>query len=148
MDEALPVLIAIRRVARELERQQQARSGTEGRCRSAGRDRGGGLARIREDPQRLLGELHRFDHERMRIQGGVKAKPGAWRHTGLVLCFRAGVVVQIMGHDPSASIEKRYAARPLDLLRMQHERTKAWTLEQAGLPAVADDQPAKLRAVK
>ena len=45
----------------------------------------------------------------------------------------AGVVAQIMGHKPSATAEKHYKVRPLDLLRMWHTRIEAWTLEQAGI---------------
>lgn len=42
----------------------------------------------------------------------------------------AGVVAQIMGHKPSATAEKHYTVRPLDLLRIHHERIEAWMLEQ------------------
>lgn len=42
----------------------------------------------------------------------------------------AGVVAQIMGHKPSATAEKHYTVRPLDLLRVHHERIEAWILEQ------------------
>jgi integrase len=45
----------------------------------------------------------------------------------------AGVVAQIMGHKPSATAEKHYKVRPLDLLRMWHARIEVWTLEQAGI---------------
>ncbi|MNK73735.1 Phage integrase family protein [compost metagenome] len=45
----------------------------------------------------------------------------------------AGVVAQIMGHKPSATAEKHYTVRPLDLLRVHHERIEAWILEQAGV---------------
>lgn len=44
-----------------------------------------------------------------------------------------GVVAQIMGHKPSATAEKHYTVRPLDLLRVHHERIEAWILEQAGV---------------
>ena len=43
----------------------------------------------------------------------------------------AGVVAQIMGHKPSATAEKHYTVRPLDLLRVHHERIEAWVLDQA-----------------
>lgn len=43
----------------------------------------------------------------------------------------SGVVAQIMGHKPSATAEKHYKVRPLDLLRMHHERIEGWILEQA-----------------
>ena len=45
----------------------------------------------------------------------------------------AGVVAQIMGHKPSATAERHYKVRPLDLLRVHHERIEAWILEQAGV---------------
>lgn len=42
-----------------------------------------------------------------------------------------GIVYQIMGHKPSATAEKHYKQRPLDLLRMWHTKIEAWILEQA-----------------
>jgi integrase len=53
----------------------------------------------------------------------------------------AGVVAQIMGHKPSATAEKHYRRRPLDLLRMWHVKIEAWILEQAGIaqPTEAND---------
>lgn len=51
----------------------------------------------------------------------------------------AGVVAQIMGRKPSATAEKHYTVRPLDLLRVRHERIEAWVLGQAGI--VFDAQP-------
>lgn len=50
----------------------------------------------------------------------------------------AGVVAQIMGHKPSATAEKHYTVRPLDLLAVWHARIEAWILTQAGTepPAV------------
>ena len=59
----------------------------------------------------------------------------------------AGVVAQIQGHKPSATAEKHYRVRPLDLLRVHHERIEAWVLEQAGVPFVAVVTPGKLRIV-
>lgn len=54
----------------------------------------------------------------------------------------AGVVAQIQGHKPSATAEKHYKRRPLDLLRLHHERIEAWMLEQAGIEftAPAEDE--------
>lgn len=43
----------------------------------------------------------------------------------------AGIVAQIMGHKPSATAEKHYRDRPIDLLRMWHVKLEAWILEQA-----------------
>ncbi|MFO1252267.1 MAG: integrase family protein [Inhella sp.] len=51
----------------------------------------------------------------------------------------AGVVAQIQGHKPSATAEKHYKIRPLELLRVHHERIEAWMLEQAGIPYLAAD---------
>lgn len=45
----------------------------------------------------------------------------------------AGVAAQIMGHKPSATAEKHYRVRPLDLLRVWHTRIEDWVLEQAGI---------------
>ena len=59
----------------------------------------------------------------------------------------AGVVAQIQGHKPSATAEKHYRVRPLDLLRVHHERIEAWILEQAGIAFNAQAEPGKLRAV-
>jgi integrase len=58
-----------------------------------------------------------------------------------------GVVAQIMGHKPSATAEKHYTVRPLDLLRLHHERIEAWILEQAGIAFDRAAEPGKLRAV-
>ncbi len=60
----------------------------------------------------------------------------------------AGVVAQLMGHKPSATAEKHYTVRPLDLLRVHHERIEAWILKEAKIdfdPAKA--APAGLRVV-
>ena len=58
-----------------------------------------------------------------------------------------GVVAQIQGHKPSATAEKHYTVRPLDLLRVHHERIEAWILEQAGIVFDAKAESGKLRAV-
>ena len=59
----------------------------------------------------------------------------------------AGVVAQIQGHKPSATAEKHYRVRPLDLLRVHHERIEGWILGQAGIVFDAQAEPGKLRAV-
>jgi len=46
----------------------------------------------------------------------------------------AGVVAQIQGHKPSATAEKHYKRRPLDLLRVHHQRIETWLIEQATIP--------------
>ena len=44
-----------------------------------------------------------------------------------------GVVYQIEGRRPSATAEKHYRRRPLDLLREWHTRIEAWMLHEAGI---------------
>lgn len=59
-----------------------------------------------------------------------------------------GVVAQIMGHKPSATAEKHYTVRPLDLLAKWHTKIESWILEQAGIEAPsADDAAQRLRVV-
>lgn len=52
----------------------------------------------------------------------------------------AGIAAQLMGHKPSATAEKHYRRRPLDLLRKWHEKIEAWILEQAGI-----EQPKEIK---
>ena len=59
----------------------------------------------------------------------------------------AGVVAQIQGHKPSATAEKHYKVRPLELLRVHHEKIEAWILEQAGVKFDAKAAPGALRVV-
>ncbi len=58
-----------------------------------------------------------------------------------------GVVAQIMGHKPSATAEKHYTVRPLELLRLHHEKIEAWILEQAGIVFDPKAAPGALRVV-
>ena len=57
----------------------------------------------------------------------------------------AGVVAQLMGHKPSATAEKHYTVRPLDLLRLHHEKIEAWVLEQGGVQFVHQDNSRRLK---
>lgn len=59
----------------------------------------------------------------------------------------AGISAQIMGHKPSALAEKHYRRRPLDLLRMWHDKIEAWILEQAGIEFRLDEEKTGLRIV-
>ena len=52
-----------------------------------------------------------------------------------------------MGHKPSATADKHYTVRPLDLLRVHHEKIEAWILEQAGIVFDAKAAPGALRVV-
>jgi len=58
-----------------------------------------------------------------------------------------GVVAQIQGHKPSATREKHYKKRPLDLLRMWHVKIESWILEQAGIEPSGEGQATGLRVV-
>lgn len=44
-----------------------------------------------------------------------------------------GVTAQIMGHSPSAIVEKHYLRRSPDFLLIHHANIEAWMLEQAGI---------------
>ena len=59
-----------------------------------------------------------------------------------------GVVAQIQGRKPSATAEKHYRRRPLDLLRMWHIKIEAWILEQAGIEQPAEGATTVRRAIK
>ena len=59
----------------------------------------------------------------------------------------AGVVTQIQGHKPSATAEKHYKVRALELLRVHHERIEAWILEQAGVKFAPQAATGTLRVV-
>lgn len=58
-----------------------------------------------------------------------------------------GVVYQIMGHKPSATAEKHYKKRPLDLLRMWHTKIEAWILREAGIPQPETDKKPRIKLV-
>lgn len=54
-----------------------------------------------------------------------------------------GIVAQIQGHKPSATAEKHYRVRPIDLLRVWHTKLERWILELAGIhPTESHDKPA------
>ena len=58
-----------------------------------------------------------------------------------------GISAQIQGHAPQGVREQNYIRRPLDLLRLHHEKIEAWILEQAGIVFDAQAEPGKLRVV-
>ena len=61
----------------------------------------------------------------------------------------AGISAQIMGHKPSATAEKHYRRRPLDLLRSWHVKIEAWVLEHAGIEQLdVDEKPGLLSSQK
>jgi len=59
----------------------------------------------------------------------------------------AGVSAQIMGHKQSATAEKHYRVRPLDLLRQWHTKIEAWILNEAGIEQPAEDSRPGLRVI-
>jgi integrase len=60
----------------------------------------------------------------------------------------AGIVAQIQGHKPSATAEKHYKVRPLEMLRDKHEKIEAWILEWAGISFDVDNESNQLQLVK
>ncbi len=60
---------------------------------------------------------------------------------------QAGAVAQIQGHKPSATVEKHYVRRPIDMLRVTAEKIEAWFLAEAGVQFGAGAEPAGLRVV-
>ena len=59
-----------------------------------------------------------------------------------------GVVAQIQGHKPSATAEKHYTVRPLELLRVHHEKIERWILEQAEVMFNPKSTPINLSLLK
>lgn len=59
-----------------------------------------------------------------------------------------GVVAQIIGYSPSATAEKHYKTRPLELLGIWHNKYEAWILEQAGIEFETVNRTQGLRVVK
>tara|TARA_R110001583_G_scaffold31978_1_gene108981 strand:+ start:48912 stop:50324 length:1413 start_codon:yes stop_codon:yes gene_type:complete len=59
----------------------------------------------------------------------------------------AGVSAQIMGHKPSATAEKHYRRRPLDLLRKWHTAIEVWILEEGGVEVVGLEEAPALQVV-
>ncbi len=60
----------------------------------------------------------------------------------------AGVVAQIMGHKPSATAEKHYTVRPLELLGLHHKNIEVWILKQAGIKFKPRAKPNTIRLLK
>ncbi|WP_297575089.1 hypothetical protein [uncultured Deefgea sp.] len=56
-------------------------------------------------------------------------------------------MAQITGHKSSATAEKHYKRRPLDLLRKWHKKIEKWFLKQAKIKFKEKSAPAPLRLV-
>ena len=50
-----------------------------------------------------------------------------------------GISAQIQGHAPQGVREQNYIRRPLDLLRVHHEKIEAWILKEAGVQFTASE---------
>jgi integrase len=59
-----------------------------------------------------------------------------------------GIVAQIQGHKPSATAEKHYTRRPLELLRVHHELIEKWILENADVSTESHLETGNLRLIK
>jgi len=103
-------------------------------------------SRAKDMAEKVMSKPHK-QHERACAVAGIK---GLTLH-GLRRSFKsltewldipAGVVAQLMGHKPSATAEKHYTVRPLDLLRLHHQKIEGWILEQAGIAMDVEQEPA------
>ncbi len=90
-------------------------------------------------------------HRKACAAAGLKLTLHGLRRSFASLCewldIPGGISAQIQGHAPQGVREQNYIRRPLDLLRVHHEKIEAWMLEQAGVQFVADVEPGKLRVV-
>ena len=74
-------------------------------------------------PGGVWGATLQLNAKDLQVRGKVRHDPAE---------TTVSVVAQVMGHKPSATAEKHYTVRPLDLLRVHHEKIEACILEQAG----------------
>ena len=58
-----------------------------------------------------------------------------------------GIVAEIMGHKPSATAEKHYKSRPIELLGIWHTKYEARILEQAGIEFKPSERAQVLKVV-
>ncbi|MDX1668524.1 MAG: hypothetical protein R3194_03840 [Limnobacter sp.] len=58
-----------------------------------------------------------------------------------------GIVSQIAGHKPSATAERHYKRRPLDLLALWHTKLEAFFLERGGVHFEPRDSGQRLKSV-
>ncbi len=85
------------------------------------------------------------------VAGLVSIDIQALRRSFGTLCewldIPGGISAQIQGHAPQGVREQNYIRRPLDLLRVHHEKIEAWILEQAGIVFDAKSVAGGLRVV-
>lgn len=72
----------------------------------------------------------------------LKVRPG-WGGLNIEL-INTSVVILVVHQDGIAVF---YTVRPLELLRLHHERIETWILEQAGIVFDAKAAPCALRVV-
>ena len=75
--------------------------------------------------------------ERARDTEMHQTKKGKQWHFGMKVDI--GIVAQIMGHAPSATAERHYINRPLELLAVWHGKYEAWILQEARVNFVATE---------
>lgn len=90
-------------------------------------------------------------HRQACSAAGLKLTLHGLRRSFASLCewldIPGGISAQIQGHAPQGVREQNYIRRPLDLLRVHHEKIEAWILEQAGIVFDAKVAPGALRVV-
>lgn len=91
-------------------------------------------------------------HRKACAAAGLKMTLHGLRRSFASLCewldIPGGISAQIQGHAPQGVREQNYIRRPIDLLRVHHERIEAWILEQGGIAFDADAASAPLRIVQ
>lgn len=91
-------------------------------------------------------------HRNACVAAGLSVTLHGLRRSFASLCewldIPGGISAQIQGHAPQGVREQNYIRRPLDLLRLHHEKIEAWMLQQAGIDFDAGAAPGSLRLVK
>ena len=90
-------------------------------------------------------------HRQACVAAGLELTLHGLRRSFASLCewldIPGGISAQIQGHAPQGVREQNYIRRPLDLLRVHHEKIEAWILEQSGIVFDAKAMPGALRVV-
>ena len=90
-------------------------------------------------------------HRKACTAAGLEVTLHGLRRSFASLCewldIPGGISAQIQGHAPQGVREQNYIRRPLDLLRVHHEKIEGWILEQAGVVFDAAVEPGRLRVV-
>ena len=90
-------------------------------------------------------------HRRACDAAGLELTLHGLRRSFASLCewidMPGGISAQIQGHAPQGVREQKYIRRPLDLLRLHHEKIEAWILNEAGVSFVPAAEQGKLHAI-